>query len=67
MSTASYYNIRTASYYNIPETAAKKMSADMDAAAKAFWAYPDAEWQAAFEAEWLDSHGYPEAAVLARQ
>jgi len=56
-----------ASYYNIPETAAKKMEAEMDAAAKAFWAYPDAAWQAAFQAEWLESHGYLEAAALAEQ
>ena len=56
-----------ASYYNIPETAAKKMSAEMDASAKAFWAYPDADWQAAFEADWLESHGYREAAALAEQ
>jgi len=56
-----------ASYYNIPETAAEEMSAEMDASAKAFWAYPNAAWQAAFEAGWLESHGYREATALAEQ
>ena len=56
-----------ATYYNIPEAAATSMSADMDVAASAFWAYPDAAWQAAFEYEWLESHGYKEAAEKAAQ
>lgn len=56
-----------ASYYNIPEIVAEKMAAEMDASAKTFWAYPDANWQAVFEADWLESHGYQEAAVLAKQ
>jgi hypothetical protein len=65
MSNAS--NASYARYYGIPETAALKMAAEMDTAAKAFWAYPDAAWQAAFQAEWLESHGYREAAAKARQ
>ena len=52
-----------ASYYNIPEKISAEMSAEMDVAAKAFWAYPDADWQASFEAEWLEGHGYNEAAA----
>lgn len=31
------------------------MKADTDAAANAFWAYPDAACQAAFQADWLQS------------
>lgn len=35
------------------------MLAAQDAAAREFWAYPDAEWQMAFQAQWLVSHGLP--------
>lgn len=30
-----------------------------DAAAREFWAYPDSEWQMAFQSQWLISHGLP--------
>jgi hypothetical protein len=29
----------------------------MDQAAKAFWAYPNAAWQDAFLANWMQTHG----------
>lgn len=29
----------------------------MDEAAKAFWAYPNAEWQDQFIERWLEEHG----------
>ncbi len=31
------------------------MKAAQDAAAAAFWAYPSAEWQMGFQADWLQS------------
>ena len=30
--------------------------ADMDAAAAAFWAYPDLDWQDAFLRQWAQAH-----------
>lgn len=37
---------------NIPAAA----MAAMDQAAKAFWAYPNAEWQDAFLAQWMQTN-----------
>lgn len=56
----------TAEYYGIPVVAAEQMSADMDAAASEFWKYPDEEWQLNFEEKWLEDHGFPVAAAMAR-
>lgn len=36
-----------------------RMISDQNAAASAFWAYPDAEWQAIFQAKWLTDRGFP--------
>lgn len=46
-----------AQYYGITTELAAEMAAAMDAAASEFWAYPDEEWQLAFEAEWLNERG----------
>lgn len=38
------------------------MKADMDAAAKSFFAYPSEDWQVAFQADWLQNQiGTPRA------
>ncbi len=47
-----------AKFYDLPENVAAEMSAAMDIAASGYWAYPDTEWQIAFEKSWLESHGY---------
>lgn len=36
------------------QVSAMKAAQDLEAAA--FWAYPDAAWQAAFQADWLQDH-----------
>lgn len=36
-----------------------EMLAAQNVAANEFWAYPDADWQLSFQAEWLESHGFP--------
>ena len=54
-----------AAFYNLPVDVVAAMAADMDAAAKEFWAYPGEAWQYAFEEEWLYERGYVEAAAKA--
>lgn len=54
-----------AKFYNLPMEVIASMEADKDAAAAAFWAYPDEAWQLAFEESWLRERGHIAAAEKA--
>ena len=56
-----------AAFYDLPVEVVANMDADMDAAAAAFWAYPDEAWQYAFEEEWLRERGHAKAAAKAAE
>ena len=43
--------------HGITAEEAAQLVADMDAAAAAFWAYPDASWQDVFASHWLANRG----------
>lgn len=40
-----------------------QMMTEQDAAAASFWSYPDEQWQAEFQAQWLALHGLPTTVV----
>lgn len=59
--------MKMSNFYNIPQAEFSAMSADMDAAASAFWAYPGEGWQLAFEEQWLRERGHIAAAAKAAE
>ena len=40
------------------------LKAAQDAAAAVFWAYPDKDWQARFQAKWLRNQGFAPLVVV---